>query len=626
MSRRGDTLCEIADVLADMDEKQLEQARTALEKIRHARKEERILYDSSEVDRRTMLLKQLQEGPVVMLGVSNIHGVGVFAVTNLYKGINPFEGVAVEQATDEYEIFTDKDLSTLQPAVRQLCLSFFAPFTSGNGYYSLPEVGEEGLAYPVNATGLNTLDVSWYLNHSEVPNIELIEVAAIGSPLSTSFMRFALTSLLAKVTAIGAAKDDDYTVLSILSGGSMVYVDTIPELLHKVGVEVDGRIATLLSTANIKTLKFAECQIVPTSSGSVSNADLCDYLHGARRHLPDLQVTCGRNIAGEMTQLDDTLHVNDPDAYMQDYLRRMNMGEVWGLIQQYPRREVTVAVIDQGVNFSDPDMAPLRGTFTTSDGKVIDGGWNFQYGNSTLTLGFHHGQRVSRVLAARGNNSAGMVGVAPDHVRLVSLQISGAMSQFLEALDMAIDLGVDVISMSLTYHMNGYSSSEKALLRTALLRAQQRNIVLVSSAGNDNMDAHDCYPCWYGGPSAICVTALNNDANNTLANFSNFGNRVDIAAFGTSIYSGSLVPGVHVWSSGASFATPMVSAGAAILLSLGVQPSRVKSILVSSTDPLQGSNKHIRPRSGALNILSSVQNAIQMYGLRTTNRNLRATS
>ncbi|KAF4672058.1 hypothetical protein FOL47_000998 [Perkinsus chesapeaki] len=400
------------------------------------------------------------------------------------------------------------------------------------------------------------------------------------------------------------------TIASILSGGSVVDVNTIPDLLSQAGVQEDLRITSFLSSSRIKTLKFAQTQIVPTSTGSVSNADFCAYLHEAERHLPDLVVTCGKDINGEMTELDDSLHVNDPNTKFQTQLDRMRMGDVWGLIQQYPRKDVTVAVIDQGVDFTDPDMAPLKSTFNTSYGRVIDGGWNFIGDSSTLTVTpFYHGQRVSRVLAARGNNSAGMVGVAPDHVRLVSLQISGGLSELIEALEMAMDIGVDVISMSLRYHISHYSA-ERALLETVMLRAQERNILLVSAAGNDDEDAHDCYPCWYGGPNAMCVAALNNDPIYNLAGFSNFGDRVDIAAFGEDVYTGRGFSGLHEWSSGTSFATPMVSGAAAILLSLGVEPLMVKRILLADADRFQVAHKPLRPGGGALNILSSIKRAI----------------
>ncbi|KAF4653192.1 hypothetical protein FOL47_010657 [Perkinsus chesapeaki] len=390
--------------------------------------------------------------------------------------------------------------------------------------------------------------------------------------------------------ACQAASQDvrgERTIASILSGGSVVDVNTIPDLLSQAGVKEDLRITSFLSSSRIKTLKFAQAQIVPTSTGSVSNADLCAYLHEAERHLPDLVVTCGKDINGEMTQLDDNLHVNDPNAKFQTQLDRMRMGDVWGLIQQYPRKNVTVAVIDEGVDFTDPDMAPLKSTFTTSDGRVIDGGWNFIIDNSTLTVTGYHGQHVSRILAARGNNSVGMVGVAPDHIRLLSLQISGSLAQFMEALDMAIDIGVDVISMSLRYFLDQHSLAQRDLLHRVLRKAQERNILLVSAAGNENKVADDCYPCWFGGPKAMCVASLNNRVNYDFDRSSNFGDRVDIAAFGVRIYVGTGSYGQHQWGSGTSFATPMVSGGAAILLSLGVEPSMVKRILLAGADRFQ---------------------------------------
>ncbi|KAF4646650.1 Suppressor of the cold-sensitive snRNP bioproteinsis mutant brr1-1, partial [Perkinsus chesapeaki] len=132
-------------------------------------------------------------------------------------------------------------------------------------------------------------------------------------------MRFIATLLLA---CHAASQDlyDDQTVLSITSGGSMVDVGTIPDLLARRGARGDQRIASFLSTSRIRTLKHAQCQIVPTSTGSVSHDDLCSYLNEARRYLPNLDVTCSGNINGEVTQLDDSLHVNDPNASLQTQL------------------------------------------------------------------------------------------------------------------------------------------------------------------------------------------------------------------------------------------------------------------------------------------------------------------
>ncbi|KAF4660898.1 hypothetical protein FOZ61_003690 [Perkinsus olseni] len=168
---QGDILCDIADVLADMSEAELLETWKVMKKIR------RRVGEAPE-ERHAQILRHLRDGPVVKLGVSRIHGVGVFAVTAISSGVDPFRAAVSEGSKgsdDQYEIVSDKELLEVSPEVRELCFSFFAPFTATEDDYS-PEVGEDGKIYPVNATGLNTLDVSWYLNHSEChPNVELVE-------------------------------------------------------------------------------------------------------------------------------------------------------------------------------------------------------------------------------------------------------------------------------------------------------------------------------------------------------------------------------------------------------------------------------------------------------------------
>ncbi|KAF4663327.1 Suppressor of the cold-sensitive snRNP bioproteinsis mutant brr1-1 [Perkinsus chesapeaki] len=347
------------------------------------------------------------------------------------------------------------------------------------------------------------------------------------------FTRF-LSALLPICYAAPIEVYDDRTILSIFSGGSPVGVVNIPALLAVTGVLGNIGIATFLSTTPVKTIKFAQCQAVPTSTDSVSNAALCEYLYEAQKHLPHLVVTCGRNVMGELTQPTDMPDNDDPDAHRQTYLDRMNLTSVWQTINEYPRKNVTVAVLDQGVNFTDPDMAPLKIAFITGDGTAINGGWNFVDDSAILTAMEYHGQFVSRIIAARGNNSFGVIGVAPSHIHLVSLQVCGLprcpIINVIEAFDMAMDIGVDVISISFSY-------SE--------------------------------YPCWYGGPNAMCVAALSDSPNYQLAGFSNYGHRVDIAAFGEYIYVGIDEHGDPALVSGTSYSTPMVSGAVAILLSLG---------------------------------------------------------
>ncbi|KAF4657906.1 Suppressor of the cold-sensitive snRNP bioproteinsis mutant brr1-1 [Perkinsus chesapeaki] len=180
---------------------------------------------------------------------------------------------------------------------------------------------------------------------------------------------------------------DDSSIVSIIhDDGSLVDVANIPTLLADAGVEGDQRVASFLLTSLVRTLKFAQCQIVPTSVDTLSNVDLCAYLNETRRYLSNHVIVCGKNVIGRMTRIDNKLNVDDPRSRWQYFLRRMGMRDVWELLQEYPRKNVTVAVIDQGVDFTDQDLAPLKSSFVTSDGKAIDGGWNFWTNSSKLTV------------------------------------------------------------------------------------------------------------------------------------------------------------------------------------------------------------------------------------------------
>ncbi|KAF4672941.1 hypothetical protein FOL47_011211 [Perkinsus chesapeaki] len=310
-------------------------------------------------------------------------------------------------------------------------------------------VGEDGIPSPLSDDLISDCTSSSASGSEEIvhPDINYVYIPEGNK----TFAFYWVNKYWIPYLAQNAAQDlyDDKTILSVTSDDSLVDIRTIPDLLARAGQQGNPKIATFLSNARIETLKFAQCQIAHTTISSVTNDELCEYLHEAGRHLPGLVVTCTRNIGGEEANVRDELHVNDPQAIRQSQLARMRMGEVWQLLQEYPRREVKVAVLDHGVNFTDPDLAPLRGSSVTSDGKDIYGGWNLINDDSVLTPGDGHGQRVSLVLAAKGNNSAGMVGVAPDHVQLVSLQVCGIkgcpVDLLVKAIDMAIDIYVSAV-------------------------------------------------------------------------------------------------------------------------------------------------------------------------------------
>ncbi|KAF4748617.1 Suppressor of the cold-sensitive snRNP bioproteinsis mutant brr1-1, partial [Perkinsus olseni] len=405
---------------------------------------------------------------------------------------------------------------------------------------------------------------------------------------------------------------DSKTILSITSDDAFVDVRDVPKLLENASFASNPEVAAFLKTASIKTLKSSGLQVVSTSDDTVSSADLCSYLKNAASELPGLECECSPNFATKEQTTDDDLGVNDPQAWRQRAFERMNMKEVWRLSAPYATRTVGVAVMDSGLDFSDPEIAPYRGFFRKRSGGFIDGGWNFVNDSSNFTSVNQHGQRCARLIAARRNNNLDMVGMS-SNVRLVSLRTHedngyGGWANLAEAMDMAVDIGVDIVSISLGDFMS--RSNGERIFGKAFEAATDKGIIVVASAGNDNSLADTHYPSAL--PGVIAVASLNIQDPLQLSSFSNYGGYVDIAAYGAGVYTGS-----NVLSSGTSFSCPIVSGAAAILLSMGVKPKYVAGILTHNVDRFASPLKPLKKHAGALNPLKAVKMAIDYPILRS---------
>tara|TARA_A100001201_G_scaffold142217_1_gene139786 strand:- start:224 stop:685 length:462 start_codon:yes stop_codon:yes gene_type:complete len=103
------------------------------------------------------LLKNLKNDIYCRLGVSNIQGVGVFAIKDIPKGINPFKKPFLD--ANSVVDLSDEDVDSLDSNIKQYIKSFFAKDELGS--------------YPVISNGMNSLDVTFYINHSSDPNVTI---------------------------------------------------------------------------------------------------------------------------------------------------------------------------------------------------------------------------------------------------------------------------------------------------------------------------------------------------------------------------------------------------------------------------------------------------------------------
>ncbi|CAK0860327.1 unnamed protein product [Prorocentrum cordatum] len=132
-------------------------------------------------EERRALLRHLREEASVHLGPSTIAGVGVFAFREIAEGVDPFEVCNAHLAAEERFItFSGAEIRDFAEPVRERVKEFFAPLTEEDGW--TPQQDESGEpTYGVLATGLNSLNISWFLNHSDEPNVVFKDAEDEGS-------------------------------------------------------------------------------------------------------------------------------------------------------------------------------------------------------------------------------------------------------------------------------------------------------------------------------------------------------------------------------------------------------------------------------------------------------------
>jgi len=226
----------------------------------------------------------------------------------------------------------------------------------------------------------------------------------------------------------------------------------------------------------------------------------------------------------------------------------------WGMvkIQAAQAWEVTtgsgsinIAILDTGIDLDHADLA----------NKVIS---NVNFGSSPTVDDIHgHGTHVAGIAAAMTNNGVGVAGLGYTstimNVKVLGDSGSGSYSGVASGIIWAADNGAEVINMSLG------GSSNSSTLEDAIDYAWSKGVVVVAAAGNSG-NTMPMYPAYYTNCIAVAAT----DANDAMAYFSNYGDWVDVAAPGASIYS-TLKNNSYGYMSGTSMASPHVAGLAALV-------------------------------------------------------------
>ena len=217
-----------------------------------------------------------------------------------------------------------------------------------------------------------------------------------------------------------------------------------------------------------------------------------------------------------------------------------------------------VAVLDTGVRSTHPDFG----------GRVTRVS-NFATLSPTANDLNGHGTLVAGVIAATGNNAAGVAGVSWG-AEIRSFKVlddedgAGFASDAAAAVRAAADEGARVINLS-------FGGEHSSTLQSAVVYAQSKGALIVAAAGNDASTTLT-YPAAYSGVMAVAATT----SSDTLASFSNRGSWITLAAPGVNIAS-TTTGNSYDQVSGTSFAAPLVS-GAAALLWLSTYGSNAASV------------------------------------------------
>ena len=288
---------------------------------------------------------------------------------------------------------------------------------------------------------------------------------------------------------------------------------------------------------------------------------------------------------------------NDPFLKRQWYAAQNRSFDSW--VDPPPLAAVRVAVIDSGVDGTHPELQDR-----------IVASKSFVAGAATAdTQG--HGTFVAGLIAAATNDGVGIAGLAPSAELLVAKVVGPQRSIPVEAEAKAIRWsvanGARVINMSLGGLRDPSDPSRDTyskLEADAVAFAVSKGVLVVAAVGNGDQAPSQPWPyaSWPAAlPHVLGVSALSRKGSSPA--FSNRDPRFnDIAAPGEDIFStfplpltanrpecvdqgySSCGPEEYRSAEGTSFATPQVTAAAAVLLGTapGLTPDQVLALLEES--------------------------------------------
>lgn len=350
-------------------------------------------------------------------------------------------------------------------------------------------------------------------------------------------LTFALAALVVAAGFTSTAQAKEYIVK---------HKGQVPALLSQVSLQSNQNAAIRLldthNSANLMKVKIKDSQVLATLAKLMRDSNVEYVVENFELRRFEAPITA-ENLREQWA------------------LAKVKANEAWDLAGNTGSRNITVAVIDTGVDYRHESLVAntVPGyDFRDDDADPMD---------ETSSRNPGHGTHCAGIVGATGEVNNGIAGLSKTvslmPIRFLGADGSGDLMQAIKALDFAIEKKVDVISNSWGATV---PTQQAQPLIEAIQRASDAGIVVVNAAANDGRsnDTTSVYPANARFANTISVAASN--PNDGKPSWSNFGrNTVDIAAPGEGIMS--TLPGNKYQNlSGTSMATPLVSGMVALLL------------------------------------------------------------
>ncbi|HUG83483.1 MAG TPA: S8 family serine peptidase [Euzebya sp.] len=262
---------------------------------------------------------------------------------------------------------------------------------------------------------------------------------------------------------------------------------------------------------------------------------------------------------------------NDPLTGQQAHLHTVRAFEAWDVRRG---EESVVAVLDTGIDLDHPDL----------EGRLVEG-IDLVERDTPPDDPQGHGTIVAGIIAATADNGRGVAGVAPlamlMPIRVLDARGRGTSDLVAEGIRHAVSQQVDVINLSLAEVKEDEAGALPLALiadravQEAIAEAAAAGIVVVAAAGNGGQPSTP-----YEADAPLIVVGAT-AADDVMWEESNHDERT-LFAPGTDILS-TWLDGRYAKADGTSFATPIVSAGAAMLAGAGLEPDEVTRRLTETS-------------------------------------------